>query len=170
MFRAASLPPPKGYSPADAPTVHGALVNALTVDVEDYFQVQALAGVFPISTWETCEPRVERNTERLLEIFSHAEVKATFFALGWVAKRNPALIRRIVDAGHELACHGYGHALVSSLDEAAFRRLSGQFQRAFVGGYRFRDASQAAAEISSGRVRQVIVGEFDAIEDRVDER
>jgi polysaccharide deacetylase family protein (PEP-CTERM system associated) len=121
MFRAASLPPPKGNSPADAPAVHGALVNALTVDVEDYFQVQALAGVFPVSTWEACEPRVERNTERLLEIFSHAEVKATFFALGWVAKRFPQLIGRIAAEGHEVASHGFAHQRVDGQSPGEFR-------------------------------------------------
>jgi polysaccharide deacetylase family protein (PEP-CTERM system associated) len=117
MFPAASPLSPKG-APATAPC---APVNALTVDVEDYFQVQALAGVFPVSTWEACEPRVERNTERLLEIFSHAKVKATFFALGWVAHRFPQLIGRIAAEGHEVASHGYAHQRVDGQSPEEFR-------------------------------------------------
>src|ERR1700734_2085331 len=121
MFRTAPFPPPNGNSPADAPAVHGGPMNALTVDVEDYFQVQALAGVFPVSTWEACEPRVERNTERLLEIFSDAEVKATFFALGGVAKQFPQLIGRITAEGHEVASHGFAHQRVDSQSPEEFR-------------------------------------------------
>jgi polysaccharide deacetylase family protein (PEP-CTERM system associated) len=122
MFAAAAAPPrPKGNSPANAATVSYSPVNALTVDVEDYFQVQALAGVFPVSTWEACEPRVERNTERLLEIFSDAEVKATFFALGWVAKQFPQLIGRITAEGHEVASHGFAHQRVDSQSPEEFR-------------------------------------------------
>ena len=97
-----------------------ALVNALTVDVEDYFQVQALAGTVPRSAWEDMPRRVEANTERLLEAFERAGVHATFFALGWVAERHPALIARIVAGGHELASHGYGHERVDQLGPAAF--------------------------------------------------
>jgi polysaccharide deacetylase family protein (PEP-CTERM system associated) len=104
-------------SPANRgpPEAHvGPPMNALTVDVEDYFQVQALAGVFPPATWEACEPRVERNTERLLALFADAEVKATFFTLGWVAERFPRLIARIAAEGHEVASHGFAHQRVDS--------------------------------------------------------
>ncbi len=97
---------------ADTDTV---TVNAMTVDVEDYFQVQAFAGVIDRATWDDLPLRVEANTTRILDQFDRAGVKATFFTLGWVAERCPALIRRIVAAGHELASHGYGHTLVSSL-------------------------------------------------------
>lgn len=121
MFAAASPSPLKGKAPTNAATVSNAPVNALTVDVEDYFQVQALAGVFPVSTWEGCEPRVERNTERLLEIFSHADVKATFFALGWVAARFPQLIGRIAAEGHEVASHGFAHQRVDGQSPEEFR-------------------------------------------------
>jgi polysaccharide deacetylase family protein (PEP-CTERM system associated) len=97
-----------------------AQVNALTVDVEDYFQVQALAGTVARTAWEDMPRRVQANTERLLEAFERAGVHATFFALGWVAERHPALIARIVAGGHELASHGYGHERVDQLGPAAF--------------------------------------------------
>ena len=97
------------------------LVNALTIDVEDYFQVQALADTVPRAAWEDMPRRVEANTERLLAAFDRAGVHATFFTLGWVAERHPALIARIVAAGHELASHGYGHERVNPLGPEAFR-------------------------------------------------
>ncbi len=95
--------------------------SALTVDVEDYFQVQAFAGTIPRADWERWPRRVEANTERLLDLFAAAGVHATFFTLGWVAERHPALIRRIVAGGHELASHGHGHELIDRIGEAAFR-------------------------------------------------
>ena len=95
--------------------------NALTVDVEDYFQVQAFAGTIPRSAWDGLPRRVEANTGRLLDLFAQAGVRATFFTLGWVAERHPAMIRRIVGAGHELASHGHGHELVDRIGEARFR-------------------------------------------------
>jgi len=95
--------------------------NALTVDVEDYFQVQAFAGVVPRSDWDSIAPRVDANVDRILEKFDRAGVHGTFFTLGWVAERRPAMVRRIVAAGHELASHGYGHALINTLGEAGFR-------------------------------------------------
>ena len=98
-----------------------AIRNALTVDVEDYFQVQAFAGVIDRATWEHWPRRVEGNTARLLDLFAAASVRATFFTLGWVAERHPALVRRIVADGHELASHGHGHELVDRIGEAAFR-------------------------------------------------
>jgi polysaccharide deacetylase family protein (PEP-CTERM system associated) len=98
-----------------------AITNALSVDVEDYFQVQALAGVYAPDDWDRCELRVERNTEAILETFGNAGVRATFFTLGWIAERRPALVRRIVEQGHELASHGYRHARVDSQTPEAFR-------------------------------------------------
>lgn len=95
--------------------------NGMSVDVEDWFQVQAYAGVVPRDAWDTLDRRVEANTDRLLEIFARAGTQATFFTLGWVAERHPALIRRIVAGGHELASHGHGHELVHHIGEAAFR-------------------------------------------------
>lgn len=91
----------------------GALVNALTVDVEDYFQVSAFSAHVPRASWDGMECRVERNVERVLELLADAGVHATFFTLGWVAERYPGMIRRIVDAGHELASHGYEHRRAS---------------------------------------------------------
>lgn len=97
------------------------VVNAMTVDVEDWFQVQAFAGTIARAEWERLPRRVEVNTDRILELFAAAGVRATFFALGWVAERHPALIRRIVAAGHELASHGYGHELVHAIGPERFR-------------------------------------------------
>jgi polysaccharide deacetylase family protein (PEP-CTERM system associated) len=96
-------------------------VNAMSVDVEDWFQVQAFAGVIDRAAWETLPRRVEANTDRILALFERAGVRATFFTLGWVAERYPALIRRIVAGGHELASHGYGHELVHAIGPEAFR-------------------------------------------------
>jgi polysaccharide deacetylase family protein (PEP-CTERM system associated) len=97
------------------------IVNAMSVDVEDYFQVSAFDGVVPRDSWASRESRVVANTERLLALFDDAGVRATFFVLGWVAERHPALVRRIVALGHELACHGYLHQLVYDLSPEAFR-------------------------------------------------
>lgn len=95
--------------------------NALTVDVEDYFQVSGFEDVIPRASWDTFESRVERNTDRLLEILAEAGVTATFFVLGWTAERHPALVRRIHAAGHELACHSYAHRLVYRCTAKEFR-------------------------------------------------
>ena len=97
-----------------------ALTNALTIDVEDYFQVSAFAPHIARSSWDTRECRVERNVGRILHMLADGRAKATFFTLGWVAERYPALVRQIVDAGHELASHGYGHERASDLSEQAF--------------------------------------------------
>ena len=97
------------------------IANAMTVDVEDYFQVEAFASTIERKDWDHLPPRVERNTLRLLDIFAEAKVQATFFMLGWVAQRHPALMRRIVTDGHELASHGFGHRRVDSQSPDAFR-------------------------------------------------
>ena len=104
-----------------ATEVGKAQLNAMSVDVEDYFQVQAFANTIDRGEWDSLPCRVERNVDRLLEIFDEAGVKATFFTLGWIAERYPALIRRIVAGGHELASHGWNHTRADSQDEAAFR-------------------------------------------------
>lgn len=96
-------------------------LNAMTVDVEDYFHVSAFDGVVPRSQWATLECRVERNTDRLLQIFSDTGIRATFFVLGWVAERYPALVARIAQQGHEVASHGFAHRLVYDLTPAMFR-------------------------------------------------
>ncbi len=97
-----------------------AIANALTIDVEDYFQVSALAPYIQRSEWGQRECRVERNVDRILNLLSERDAKATFFTLGWVAERYPEMVRRIVREGHELASHGYGHQRVTDLSEAAF--------------------------------------------------
>ena len=96
------------------------IVNALTIDVEDYFQVSAFAPHIARSSWETRECRVERNVGRILEMLSAGQTKATFFTLGWIAERYPQLVRLIVQEGHELASHGYGHQRASDLTERSF--------------------------------------------------
>ena len=95
--------------------------NALSVDVEDWFQVGAFETVIAREAWETLPRRVERNTDDVLALFDEAGVKATFFTLGWVAERHPGLIRRIADAGHEVASHGWDHRRVFTMDAATFR-------------------------------------------------
>jgi polysaccharide deacetylase family protein (PEP-CTERM system associated) len=97
------------------------VLNAMTVDVEDYFHVSAFDGVVPRSRWSSLECRVERNTDRLLEIFQEGGIKATFFVLGWVAERYPGLVRRIAAGGHEVASHGFAHRLVYDLTPSMFR-------------------------------------------------
>jgi polysaccharide deacetylase family protein (PEP-CTERM system associated) len=94
--------------------------NALSVDVEDWFQVGAFETVIDRKDWDSLECRVERNTDAVMALFDEAGVKATFFILGWVAERYPALIRRIVSAGHEIASHGYGHHRVFTFTPAQF--------------------------------------------------
>ncbi|MFZ3207836.1 MAG: XrtA system polysaccharide deacetylase [Geobacteraceae bacterium] len=95
--------------------------NALTIDVEDYFQVNAFAGHVRRDEWDTYPLRVEGSTRRILEMLDEFAVKATFFVLGWVAERLPALVRDIHARGHEIACHGYGHELVYHIGPERFR-------------------------------------------------
>lgn len=97
-----------------------AVVNALTVDVEDYFQVSALAPHFPRNSWEGVPCRVEANVQRLLELFAVHGARATFFTLGWIAERYPALVRQIAAAGHEIASHGHEHQRASDQSPEAF--------------------------------------------------
>jgi polysaccharide deacetylase family protein (PEP-CTERM system associated) len=100
--------------------VPAAPMNALTVDVEDYFQVSALAPHIDRSSWDARPCRVERNVQRLLALFSERGAKATFFTLGWVAERYPQVVRDIVAGGHELASHGYGHLRVTDQSREHF--------------------------------------------------
>jgi polysaccharide deacetylase family protein (PEP-CTERM system associated) len=95
--------------------------NAMTVDVEDFFQVQAFADQISRDDWSGFSSRVDRNTEKVLELFADYGIKATFFTLGWVAEQYPDLIRRIVAEGHELASHGYAHYRVHEQTPAEFR-------------------------------------------------
>jgi len=95
--------------------------NILTIDVEDYFQVENFKGVIDFSDWEGYELRVVKNTEKILKILAEKNVKATFFVLGWVAEKFPELVRRIYEAGHEVASHGYMHELIYNQTQDEFR-------------------------------------------------
>ena len=121
-----------GEAPANTP------LNAMTVDVEDWFQVQAFAGSIERTDWDNLPRRVEANTDRFLAMFEAAGVRATFFTLGWVADRHPALVRRIVAGGHELASHGYAHRLAHEQTPEDFRADVGRARRLLedVGGTR----------------------------------
>lgn len=94
--------------------------NAMTVDVEDYFQVSALAPHIPRGTWDSIPCRVEGNVDKLLSLFAEHKTHATFFTLGWIAQRYPELVRRIVKGGHELASHGHSHLRATEQSQAAF--------------------------------------------------
>ena len=96
-------------------------INAFSIDVEDYFQVAALAPAIPRESWPDRESRVERNTDRILALLEERGIRGTFFVLGWIAERHPALVRRIAAAGHEIASHGYSHQLIYTQSEAEFR-------------------------------------------------
>jgi polysaccharide deacetylase family protein (PEP-CTERM system associated) len=97
-------------------------LNALSVDVEDYFHVSAFEGQISPSDWPTFESRVARNTDRILALLDRYQVSATFFFLGWIAEQQPALVRRVQAAGHEIATHGYAHRLVTGQTPDEFRR------------------------------------------------
>ncbi|HWV17626.1 MAG TPA: XrtA system polysaccharide deacetylase [Rhodocyclaceae bacterium] len=96
------------------------LTNALTIDVEDYFQVSAFAPCIARSEWDTRECRVERNVGRILEMLDRHQVKATFFTLGWIAERYPELVREMARRGHEIASHGYAHQRASDQSRTDF--------------------------------------------------
>jgi len=98
------------------------MLNALTVDVEDYFQVTAFEKYVNRDSWDACSLRVVHNTMKILDMLDAADVKATFFVLGWVAERCKALVLEIRQRGHEVACHGYGHELVYRIGPDRFRQ------------------------------------------------
>ncbi len=127
------------------------IVNAMSVDVEDYFQVSAFEENISRTDWPRYECRVEANTYRILDLFSEHNCKATFFTLGWVAERYPGIVRRIIDEGHELASHGYEHIRVTQQDSKQFRedvlRTKGILED--LGGARIR--GYRAASYSIGR-------------------
>jgi polysaccharide deacetylase family protein (PEP-CTERM system associated) len=97
------------------------MMNALTIDVEDYFQVTAFARSVKRSEWDSYPLRVEDNTRRILDMLDEFAITATFFVLGWIGERTPQLIKEIQTRGHEIACHGYGHELVYDIGPDAFR-------------------------------------------------
>lgn len=115
--------------PPARPAVHRAaaggapapIVNAMSIDVEDYFHVSVFDGLVPRSAWGSMESRVRANTDRLLGIFAECGVRSTFFVLGWVAERYPTLVRDIAAAGHEVASHGYAHRLIYDQTSDSFR-------------------------------------------------
>ena len=111
----AIAPPPKIET-------RGRILNGLSVDVEAWFQVGAFEDVIARDQWGRLPDRVERNVEEVLELFAEADVKATFFVLGWVAQRHPGLIRKIAEQGHEVASHGWDHARVHTMDRKGFAR------------------------------------------------
>ncbi len=108
--------------PGDAPlSAAGGVVNVMSVDVEEWFQVTNFEKVIPRASWDDCPPRVAEVLPRLLDIFMRHHVRATFFVLGWIAERYPGLVRRISDEGHEVASHGYDHRLVRVMTRGEFR-------------------------------------------------
>ena len=114
-----TLPSPSNTSKSGA-AANARIRNAMTIDVEDYFQVSAFAPYISRDSWPTRECRVESNMDRILGILDDRKVTATFFTLGWIAERYPTMVRRIVDGGHELASHGYNHLRASDQDRAEF--------------------------------------------------
>lgn len=99
-------------------------VDALSVDVEDYFHVEAFASKIPYSQWPQFPQRVRENTLRVLDLFAEHDCRATFFVLGWVAEREPRLVREIAERGHEVACHSYAHRRVFTMTRAELDRKS----------------------------------------------
>ncbi len=99
-----------------------AIQNSISIDVEDYFQVAALAESIDVSQWDSITPRVESNTQKLLDLFDENNVKATHFILGWVAERFPGLVKEIANRGHEIASHGYSHQLIYKQTQEVFRQ------------------------------------------------
>lgn len=97
------------------------VLNALTIDVEEYFHAENLRAAYPRERWDELESRVDEPMERLLEVLRQRSVRATFFVLGWLAERRPWLVERIARDGHEVATHGYGHELLTRLDPESFR-------------------------------------------------
>ncbi|MFI4903849.1 MAG: XrtA system polysaccharide deacetylase [Burkholderiales bacterium] len=105
---------------ASAAAQRASVVNALTIDVEDYFQVSAFAPYIPRAEWDTRDCRIERNIDAILELLAARDTHATFFTLGWIAERYPQVVRRIVDGGHEVASHGFGHHRATDQGQALF--------------------------------------------------
>ncbi|MBF0265647.1 MAG: DUF3473 domain-containing protein [Gammaproteobacteria bacterium] len=100
---------------------YSSITNAMTVDVEDYFQVAAFDNFISPDSWDSISHRVQNNTFKILDLFAQHQVKATFFTLGWVAERYPDIVKRVVNEGHELASHGYAHKKATSQTRQEFR-------------------------------------------------
>src|SRR5690606_37276952 len=110
-----------GLRPVEALRANEPVINAMSIDVEDYFHLSVFDGLVPRSERDRMESRVEANTMRLLDIFEEFGVRSTFFVLGWVGRRFPKLVRTLAQRGHEVASHGYAHRLVYDQTPAAFR-------------------------------------------------
>jgi len=102
------------------------IINGLSFDIEDWFQVENLKGAISADSWDRCDLRVVENTRRILRILERSDTKATFFILGWIAERCAGLVEEIAAAGHEIASHGYSHELIYKLDASAFARDLGR--------------------------------------------
>jgi polysaccharide deacetylase family protein (PEP-CTERM system associated) len=109
--------------------MRSSILNAFSVDVEDYFQVAALASAIPRDSWTLRESRVERNTQVLLDVLAERGIRGTFFVLGWIAEHRPHLVRRIAAAGHEIASHGFSHRLIYSQSPVEFREETARSKR-----------------------------------------
>ena len=141
------------------------IFNAMTVDVEDYYQVSAFAKNVSTDDWTKMESRVVKNTNKILQIFNDAEIKATFFVLGWVAEREPGLVRSIAEEGHEIASHGYSHQLIYDQDKGVFKEetlrakklLEDQIQTEVLG---YRAASYSITEQSQWAIDVLIEAGF----------
>ena len=103
--------------------------HAMTIDVEDYFQVSAFENLIAVSDWEKKECRVEANMDKLLQLFADNDTKATFFTLGWIAQRYPEMIKKVVEQGHELASHGTMHQRASAQSQVEFKADVGDAKR-----------------------------------------
>ncbi len=97
------------------------ICNAMTIDVEDYFQVSAFENHIPRDSWDSIPCRIESNMEKILGLLDEKQIKATFFTLGWIEERYPSMVKRMADNGHEQASHGWGHARVTDLTPAEFK-------------------------------------------------
>ena len=132
--------------------MNASIRNALTVDVEDYFQVSAFREQISPNDWATFESRVVANTNRVMDLFDEAGATGTFFVLGWIAERHPQLVRQIADRGHEIACHGFSHQLIYAQSPQLFaeethraKALLEDQAQAPVNGYRAASFSITAA-------------------------
>lgn len=130
------------------------ITNAMTVDVEDYFQVSAFEKNISRGDWEQLPCRVDYNTNRILDRFAENQVRSTFFTLGWVAERYPQLIRRIVEEGHELACHGLSHIRVTEQTPDEFREDVTRAKSILedIGGVKVRGYRAASYSIGAGNL------------------
>jgi polysaccharide deacetylase family protein (PEP-CTERM system associated) len=137
-----------------APATPPPITNALTIDVEDYFQVSAFAPYIRRDEWDARECRVERNVDRILALLDARGVKATFFTLGWLAERYPQVVRRIVDGGHELASHGYGHQRASDLSPTEFAQDIGRAKKILedLAGHEVRGYRAPSFSIGTGNL------------------